>query len=47
MHLHLQMQMQMRHLNANEMRLYYGSTLFVLVVGFNWNKPQEDQYRNL
>ena len=35
--------------NANQMTLYHGwrSIMFIFLVGFVWNKPQGDQYKNL
>ena len=34
--------------NANQMLLYYCCfVMVILLVGFIWNKPQEDQYKNI
>ena len=34
--------------NANQMPPYYCcSTMFIFLVGFIWNMPQEDQYKTL
>ena len=47
LHLHL-IQMHLIESNSNQMPLYYYCFMMVIsLLGFFWNKPEEDQYKNL
>ena len=53
-HLHLHLHLIQMHFigikcetNANQMRLCYCYIMYIFLVGFAWNKSQEDQYKNL